>query len=195
MPRRARTNRAAASPRRPASASAWGAAAAGELPAVPIASARLGLEPLTVEHADEMVAVLADPGLYRHTGGAPDDLQALRRRYERQTRGESADGDERWLNWVIRLPDGGVAVGYIQATVLRSTATADVAWVVGTKHQGRGYATEAAAAAIEWLVASGVHALTAHIADANLASQAVARRLGFRPTSVVEDGEVVWQKE
>jgi len=164
------------------------------LTATPLTSLRLTLEPLTIEHAHEMVAVLADPELYRHTGGAPEDLHGLRRRYERQTRGVSADGAEQWLNWVIRLEERGSAIGYVQATVQSSAAAADLAWVVGTGHQGCGYATEAAAAAIEWLLASGVRACTAHIAHSNGASQAVARRLGFRPSSVIERGEVVWQR-
>src|SRR5690349_22711520 len=87
MPPRPRRNPTTASPERPTSSSTWGAAHAGSritVPATPIASARLTLEPLTVEHATEMVAVLAEPELYRYTGGAPEDLQTLRRRYERQ---------------------------------------------------------------------------------------------------------------
>ena len=39
--------------------------------------------------------------------------------------------------------DGG-PLGYVQATVVRGSA--DLAWVVGTAHQGRGVAREAAGA-------------------------------------------------
>src|SRR6185312_6185200 len=47
----------------------------------PIEADRVVLTPLRVEDADEMVAVLASPTLYRFTAGEPPPLDALRRRY------------------------------------------------------------------------------------------------------------------
>ena len=42
-----------------------------------LVTARFALEPLVVAHAREMVAVLADPALYRFTGGEPPSPAAL----------------------------------------------------------------------------------------------------------------------
>jgi RimJ/RimL family protein N-acetyltransferase len=156
-------------------------------------SERLVLLPLDESAAAEMVGVLADPVLYLHTGGEPPDLETLKARYYRQARGRSPDGKELWLNWIVRTREPSAAVGYVQVTLSLSEGVADVAWVIGTVHQRRGYASEAAAAVLEWLEPSTqVRRITAHIADRNLASQGVARRLGFVPTGEFEHGEQVW---
>jgi RimJ/RimL family protein N-acetyltransferase len=159
-----------------------------------LATARLDLEPLTVAAAAEMVTVLADPSLYRHTGGVPPDLPTLTERYRRQAAGSSPDGSERWLNWIVRPRVSREAVGYVQATIRPATGEANVAWVVGTAFQGHRYATEASHAVVDWLVSlDATKRVTAHIGADNVASQAVARRLGFVPTAEVSDGETVWE--
>ena len=160
---------------------------------MPLTTERLILEPLTVAAADEMVGVLGDPSLHRFTGGSPEDLVALRRRYERQVKGRSGDGSERWLNWIVRRADTRDAVGYVQATVKPASYVAGVAWVIGVPFQGRGYASEAASALVDWLRVEGIGTVTAHIHPDNRPSEAVARRAGFEPTSLVEHGELVWE--
>jgi uncharacterized protein len=154
----------------------------------PITSERLRLEPLSVAHAPDMVAVLADPSLYEFTGGSPPTLSELSARYARQSAGHSPDGFERWLNWVVVLDDR--PIGYVQATVVGSEA--EIAWVVSPAHQGRGLATEAASAMVDWLGSAGVTRLVAHIHPDHEASARVGARLGLRRTDVVEDGEVRW---
>lgn len=152
---------------------------------------RLVLEPLSPAHAEEMAPVLADPALHRFTGGAPATVDELRERYARQAAGRSPDGRARWLNWVVRHE--GAAVGHLQATVLDAATgpVAELAWVIGSAHQGRGFAREAAAAVVAALPAGAV--LVAHIRPDHAASAAVARALGLRPTGVVVDGEVRWE--
>lgn len=158
-----------------------------------IETGRLRLDPLRVEDAEEMTAVLADPALYVFTGGEPPTLEALRARYAAQVRGGPADGSERWHNWIVRLRAGGTAIGYVQATGRGDGSSADLAWVLGTAWQGHGYATEAANAALRALVAQGVRVVTAHVREDHAASAAVARRIGLARTTEVEDGEVVWR--
>jgi RimJ/RimL family protein N-acetyltransferase len=159
-------------------------------------SARLLLEPLTDDGqvAVEMVAVLADPALYRHTGGEPPDVVELQDRYARQSRGVSPDGRELWFNWILRTRSTSDAVGYVQVSFVQDTGVADLAWVIGTPFQRNGYATEAARAVVEWLsTRPDVHAITAHISHKNVASQEIARRLELTETTRIEDGEVVWE--
>jgi RimJ/RimL family protein N-acetyltransferase len=156
---------------------------------------RLVLEPLRVEHADEMAPVLADAALHEFIGGRPESADELRARYRRQVRGVSDDGDERWFNWVLRRRDTGVLAGTVQATVLRhdGEAIAEVAWVVGIDHQGQGLAREAAVAMALWLRSQGATVLVAHVHPDHAASAGVARALGLRPTDVVEDREIRWE--
>lgn len=159
-----------------------------------LTTTRLDLEPLRIEHADAMVSVLGDPSLYRHIGGSPPSAAELRSRYQRQAAGVSPDGNAGWLNWVIRIQQPDRLAGYIQATLTECAdgINADLAWVVGAQHQGAGLATEAATAVVGWLRNAGVDALTAHIHPDNRASAKVAERLGLRPTSTRDDGEVRW---
>ena len=164
-------------------------------PAAPvIASARLALEPLTVEHAAEMAPLLADPALYAFMGGAPLPFHALCRRYRRQALGRSEDGAQRWFNWIVRLEPGGPAVGTVQATVAArgDGFIAEVAWVVAVAHQRRGYATEAARAMARWLGGQGASVLVANIHPGHEASMRVARALGLEPTDEMVAGEVRW---
>ena len=163
--------------------------------AIPLRTDRLALEPLRAEHAEEMAPVLGDPGLHRFTGGRPATLPELRARYEAQASGASPDGSQGWLNWVVRLLADGEPVGYVQATVRRrgDQQEAEVAWVIGARHQGRGYATEAATAMVDWLRAQRVGVVTAHVHPEHRASAAVAAAVGLSRTDQVVDGEVRWE--
>ncbi len=159
-----------------------------------ITTSRLVLEPLRVQHADEMAAVLDDGSLHEFIEGRPATLEQLRDRYARQAVGESPDGTQGWLNWIIRLGYAGSAVGTVQATLHREAdgLVADLAWVVGTAYQGQGYAREAAAGMVDWLNGAGVEVFVAYLHPAHHASARVAQRLELRRTDVVVDGEVRW---
>ena len=156
-----------------------------------ISTRRLELLPLRVEHAEEMASVLSDPALHAFIGGAPDTPAGLRDRYRRMTGGSPEPGVE-WLNWVIRLREGGCLAGTVQATVTASEA--EVAWVVGTAWQGRGIAGEAARGMVEWLGEQGVDRVVAHVHPDHRASAAVAARAGLTATDEWQDGEVRWRR-
>ncbi|HEY2061667.1 GNAT family N-acetyltransferase [Amycolatopsis sp. NBC_01480] len=165
-----------------------------ELRAEPLTGPRLSLEPLRPGHSDEMHPVLADPRLYAFTGGEPPTPHELRARYARQSVGRSGDGSQWWLNWVVRDTADGPAAGFVQATVGRDLASAEVAWLIDARWQGQGLAREAAALMLGWLDARGVTGVFAHIHPEHAASAAVARHLGLTPTGIVEDGEVRWER-
>jgi RimJ/RimL family protein N-acetyltransferase len=158
-----------------------------------IRTERLLLAPLAVDDAEEMAVILSDQRLHEFTGGEPLPLDQLRERYRRLVVGRSADETERWFNWVVRLVDDGTAVGAVQATVVADGSSADVAWEVGVPWQGRGIASEAAAALVGWLLERGVADIRACIHPQHDASAAVAARAGLAATSEVEDGETVWR--
>jgi RimJ/RimL family protein N-acetyltransferase len=163
--------------------------------AMPIATARLQLEPLRVEHAAEAFAVFDDARLHTWTGGSPYSPDRLRERYGRQAAGRSPDGTRGWLNWMLRRTGDGRLVGTVQATAHRPAPDrleAELAWVIGHPYQGNGYGREAALAMADWLRAHGVTALAAHIHPENAASIGIARALGLTATNTVVDGEIRW---
>jgi RimJ/RimL family protein N-acetyltransferase len=156
---------------------------------------RLLLTPLRPQDAGPMAAVLADERLHEFIGGRPASPAALRERYRALAAG-SGDPDQVWLNWIVRLRDGGEPAGTVQATVTRradETWTAAVAWIIGVRWQGRGYASEAAVALVTWLGRQGAEVITASIHPGHHASAAVARHAGLAPTAAEVDGERVWQ--
>jgi RimJ/RimL family protein N-acetyltransferase len=158
-----------------------------------ITTERLILEPLRVEHADELAPALDDLRLHEFIGGQPATADELRRRYALQAVGHSPDGRQGWLNWIARHRQTGAPVGTVQATL--NPGVAEVAWVIGVAHQRQGYAREAAAALAGWLRALGGYTLIAHIHPEHHASIAVAKRIGLRPSDVMVDGERRWTDE
>jgi RimJ/RimL family protein N-acetyltransferase len=159
-----------------------------------IVTARLILDPLRVEHAEEMAQALDDERLHEFTGGHPASLEELRERYARQVVGRSADGAQGWLNWVTRHRETGAVVGTVQTTLQTEDGriSAEFAWVVAVPHQGHGYAREAAAGMLGWLVTHGADVFVAHVRPDHHASIGVARSLGLSPTDVIIDGETRW---
>ena len=162
------------------------------LVAEPLATQRLDLLPLHADHAEEMAGALADPALHVFIGGEPAGPDVLRDRYLRMTDG-SPDPDVAWLNWVLRCRDEGCLTGTVQATVTGGSE-AELAWVVGTPWQGRGYAVEAVRGLVDWLRERSVTTLVAHVHPDHGASAAVAAAAGLTPTAETQDGEVRWRR-
>jgi ribosomal-protein-alanine N-acetyltransferase len=69
----------------------------------------------------------------------------------------------------------------------------EIGWGVIPASRGRGFATEAAGAVIEWAFrAQQVRRVTATVPEENQASQKVARRLGMVPTGETKRGLPLW---
>jgi [ribosomal protein S5]-alanine N-acetyltransferase len=148
---------------------------------------RLVLEPLTVAHADELLAPLADPRLYTHVPQDPPvSLAALRERFVFLGTRRSPVGDQLWLNWVMRDKHDGRCRGRVQATVT-TEARAWIAYEVFPEYWGRGLATEACRRMMEWLIdALGVRQFAAEVDSLNNASLRLLDRLGFQRVSLRE---------
>jgi len=160
----------------------------------PIATSRLTLTPLVEADAPAMVDVLRDERMHEFTGGRPLTLDELRLRYQRLVVGHSPDHSELWFNWIARITVDWQPVGVMQATVTADGASADVAWEVGVAWQGRGFASEAAAAVVDWLIDRDVAVIRALIHPDHVASAKVAARAGLEATSELVDGEVLWRR-
>ncbi len=165
------------------------------LRAIRLDTARLILEPLNLQHATEMVAVLAASELYTFTGGEPPTEETLRARYERQSIGHSPTGDAGWLNWVLRMRETRAVVGHVQTTLTIEDhiLVADIAWLVAPWVQNQGIATEASTTMLDWLLDQHVVRVRAFIHPNHNVSARLARRLGLIPTSMVVDDENQWE--
>src|SRR5712691_387833 len=165
-----------------------------------IQTASLTLEPQAATHAEEMFAVLGDPAIYEFENEPPPSLEWLRTRFTKLESRLSADGQEQWLNWVIRVPTSEL-VGYAQATV-RPDGHAAIAYELSRAYWGRGLARQAVQAMISELVEHyQVRRLSAVLKRGNLRSMRLVEHLGFSLASPeehakqrVETGEVLMRR-
>jgi RimJ/RimL family protein N-acetyltransferase len=145
----------------------------------------LVLEPQVVAHADEMFGVLSDPAIYEFENAPPPSLEWLRARFARLESRLSADGNEQWLNWVIRHPNRAL-IGYVQATV-QADGAAGIAYELASAYWGQGLASRAVTAMIEELAARyGVRELNAIAVARNHRSRRLLERLGFALASAAQ---------
>ena len=166
-----------------------------------IKTASLTLEPQSATHAQEMFTVLGDPAIYEFENEPPPSVEWLRARFAKLESRLSADGQEQWLNWVIRVPTSEL-IGYVQATV-RPDGHAAIAYELSSAYWGRGLAHQAVQAMISELVEHyQVRCLSAVLKRGNLRSMRLLERLGFSLASPephakqqVEPGEVLMRRE
>ena len=131
-------------------------------------------------HADAMFPVLAEPKLYEYLDHPPPpSLEHVRNVYARLEQRLSPEGDQKWLNWVLRL-DTGELIGFVQATLV-APERAWVAYLLSSRHWGCGYARSSTAAMINHL--KGVYGCTEFLATVeaeNKRSAALLEALSFR---------------
>ncbi len=98
-------------------------------------------------------------------------------------------GDARWV-WMVVEPGAARVIGDIgYHGPLRDGATVEIGYVLEPAAHGRGYATEAAAALIQWTFArTNVAEIIAQIEPANAASLRVAAKLGMRAWPPISPG-------
>ena len=158
----------------------------------PLTTPRLSLERVRPDHADEMGVVLDDQRLHEFTGGSPTSVEGLRTRYQHLAALGRDTGPSRALHWIVRRKDDRAPIGAVQATMHEGEA--DIGWVIGTASQRQGFATEAAAAVVRYLEASGCTSIQAAIHIRHHASAGVAARAGLLPTAREVDGDRIWRR-
>lgn len=165
-------------------------------PALPplLRTARLTLEPLRVDHADEMFEGLGDPALYRFLADrAPADLGMLRARYRQIAAGRSPDGPDLWCNWIVRRDIDGRCLGVVQATLAASdddAGSALIGYMVFSQFWRQGIATEAIAGMLDCLFQRYRCDLAEAIVDTrNEASLMLLASLGFEIVGRIQDAD------
>jgi ribosomal-protein-alanine N-acetyltransferase len=145
-----------------------------------IVTPEITLEPLRTSHAEAMFELLGDEAIYQYLDySPPPSVEYLRDVYARLEARSSPDGNEAWLNWVIR-PRGQPLVGYVQATIT-SSRSAHVAYVLASRYWGHGYAHRAMLAMLDCLASAyDVERCRATVEVENQRSVRLLERLGFQ---------------
>ncbi len=146
----------------------------------PFYTARLCLEPLVRQHAAAFYPLLQDERIYQFIPQTPPgSLEELERRYELLERRASPDGEEKWLNWALRLRSNQHYIGQLQATVL-GDGTGLISYQLLSVYWGQGYAHEACTWLLRELATMNVDVVRAEVDTRNLASIRLLDRLGFK---------------
>jgi [ribosomal protein S5]-alanine N-acetyltransferase len=170
----------------------------------PFRTERLLLRPAAAADAAALWPVLGNPTLYQWIARKPPDSRAdVEDRMARISQRTAEGRADQWLNWTVWLPESGDAIGIVETTV-PPTHIASIAYLFGRAFWGHGYASEAVGAVVALLEDAGMVAFEATIDTRNLASRALASRLGFtlietRPSDDLIAGapsiEEVWRRE
>lgn len=168
------------------------------LPALahPIRTERLVLRPLTEADADDVFAYQSLPDVVEYLPWPVRDREESRE-HTAQRAGFTRLADDKdaiILGAELVGPNGepGPVIGDL-SIFLRSAANAQVAigWVFHPSRQGRGYATEAARAVLEFVFAEvGAHRVFAEVDPRNTASVALCQRLGMRLEGLFVENEI-----
>jgi RimJ/RimL family protein N-acetyltransferase len=151
---------------------------------------RLILRPIDESVLDAFAPFMADPEVVQFIGGQTFDRDEVERRLVAMSERFEADGFGQFA--LTRRNDGrvvgrcGLLVWNIPAWTITTRAAAEgqceieLGWMLGREFWGNGYATEAARAVMEFSFGElGLGRLISLIAQANVASAAVAKRLGM----------------
>ena len=153
--------------------------------APPLDTERLTLRGHRREDLADLTALWGDPEVTRYIGGKPNTPEEVWGKLMRMVGHWPLVG---YGYWVVREKATDRFVGEVgYADFLRDMEPSlaglpEAGWVIAPAMHGRGYATEAVAAALGWLEAHHAPAATAcMIDDGNAASVRVADKLGYLP--------------
>jgi RimJ/RimL family protein N-acetyltransferase len=102
---------------------------------------------------------------------------------------DQAHWDEhRFGPWALIELETGAMVGRggLKWTEVEGRAAVELPWAIASRHWNRGFATEAATAALEWAGSLGLEQVIALVEPGNAASCRVAEKIGMR-----EEGQAV----
>jgi RimJ/RimL family protein N-acetyltransferase len=140
------------------------------------ALARLRLRRPRLADANALLEIGSDPEVARYadwplcTELGPT-LERLRQRAEQWDSGAE-------YYWIITLANDDRAIGAVSTRVDRHAA--DVGYLLGRRHWGHGYATEAARAIVDWAFSvPAIHRVWATCDTQNVASARVLERIGL----------------
>lgn len=161
-------------------------------PTYPIETERLLLRPLTPADVDAVHAYQSLEEVCAYVPYTPRSREEVARRLSdpNVTRAE-LDTEGQYLFLAIVPKETGAVVGdVLLAWHSAEHRSGEIGYQLHPDHWGRGYATEAAAAALALGFGDlGLHRITARIDADNPASAAVLRRLGMRQEAVLVENE------
>ncbi len=166
----------------------------------PVETSRLSLRPFVEGDFAAMHAMRSDRDVTRYLYGATLSPEETRDLLEQKIAATSWQREGDWLSAAAVERASGITVGDLAMRwVSERDRTAEIGFVFDPRQQGRGFATEAARALVDWTFTSaGFHRVIGRTEARNTASARVLEKLGMRLEARFVENEWVkgeWQSE
>jgi RimJ/RimL family protein N-acetyltransferase len=140
---------------------------------------RLLLRGFEQRDLDAYAAITADPEVMRYMGRGPFDRDEAWREIALYLGHFDLRG---YTHWALELRETGQLVGRCGPWFPEGWPELEVGWLLGREHWGKGYATEAGAAALDFAWRElGAERVISLVLPGNERSARVASRLGGKP--------------
>jgi ribosomal-protein-alanine N-acetyltransferase len=146
-----------------------------EKPIGVIQTSRLKLRPLTLEDSAAVFGYASNPEVARYTLWRPHPSELFTKGFIKVLT------QPQTMNWAITVPPSGEAIGMVFLhSYNKQHQKAEMAFNLGQENWGKGIATEAAKAVLDYAFKElGLHRIEATCMPANLASIKVVEKIGF----------------
>jgi RimJ/RimL family protein N-acetyltransferase len=165
----------------------------------PITSARLTLRAMTHADVDTYVGYRSVPAtLELMDSRVPPTPERVHARVDAMTE-RGGPTDDAWFVWAITITGNDDMIGDLGAGLRSNGGIADIGYVLRPEFRGQGYASEAAGALVDHLIADhGTHRIEAELSTLNMHSMRVLEAIGMTFESVTKlsccvDGE--WEDD
>jgi RimJ/RimL family protein N-acetyltransferase len=158
----------------------------------PVLTERLLIRRISAGDAAALFAYRGRPDVYRYQSWRPKTLGEAEERVKSLEAAEP-DTPGAWLQVALCLRDTGGMIGDAGMHFPPDDArAAEIGYTVSPEYQGRGYATEAARAVVDYLFnVLGKRRIVASVDPRNAPSVAVLEKLGFKLEARVENSACI----
>jgi RimJ/RimL family protein N-acetyltransferase len=166
----------------------------------PIETNRLTLRPFVDDDFDAFHAMRSHEEVVRYLYEEPFSPAQSRDLLDRKIVGASWAKEGDWLSVAVVERDSRLTVGDVgMSWVSERDRTGEIGFIFDPRHQGKGFATEAAGALLGWAFeTAGLHRVVGRLEARNAASARVLEKLGMRLEAHLVENEWVkgeWQSE
>jgi RimJ/RimL family protein N-acetyltransferase len=166
----------------------------------PVETPRLTLRPFVAEDFDALHAMRSNEEVSRYLYDEPFSPDRTRELLARRIAATSWTAEGDWLGAVAVERESGIVVGEVGLFwISERDRTAEIGFIFDPRHQGKGFATEAARALVDWAFGTvGLHRVIGRTEARNTASNRVLEKLGMRLEAHFVENEWVkneWQSE
>ncbi len=147
----------------------------------PLETERLGLRRSRPEDAETISAYRSIPEVRRYQGWERTDPQGVREQIEEMA-GRAPGGPGGWVQFSVEERESGRLIGDVGLSPAEGeTGVIKVGYTISPEVQGRGYATEAVRALVDYAFdALGAEVVRAYASEENEPSIRVAEKVGMR---------------